>query len=223
MSQTHLTKLFSAFGILLLVILLNSWLATQGANAILKLPLLHEERPATAFLALGLGSVLLTLTALVGSLHARRHGADWHSRIPCVWLEDLETATWEGSLYQAVIGILFVALPLLSFWHFAGVVWKSWLCELDTAATPLGVSQAWLHGIPAAVDQIRLVDGLRSIKQPNGSFVPTCTGGIQVFPGWEFVLLMVMVAASAVSSLAFAYAVLLVRASKKPSVAPELT
>jgi hypothetical protein len=208
MSQANLTKLFTVFGLISLIVLMNSWLATQGAKAILKIPLLHEERRATAFLALAIGSTMLIITALAGLLHAKRYGERWHARVPSVWLEGLITQSTEGQVYQGAILFLFIGLPLLSFFHFIGIVWKGHLCVLNAPEQPLPVSAAWLTGIPNAKDQIRLVDGLTSVQQPTGA-TPLCKGGIEVFPGWEFFLLALFIAVALGISVSFLYAVLL--------------
>jgi hypothetical protein len=207
MSQANLTKLFSFFGLILLIIVINSWLATQGAKAILKIPLLHEERRAAAFLALAIGSTMLIVTALAGLLHAKRYGGRWHARVPIVWLEGLITQSIEGQVYQGVILFLFIGLPLLSFFHFVGIVWKGHLCVLNAPEQPLPVSAAWLLGIPNATDQIRLVDGLTSVQQPTGA-TPLCKGGIEVFPGWEFFLLALFIAVALGISVLFLYTVM---------------
>jgi len=209
MSQAHLTKLFTSIGLVLLIVVLNSWLATQGAKAILKIPLLHEERRATAFLALVVGSVMLIVTALVGWLHAKRYGEHWHARVPSVWLDGLSTQSIEGRLYQGVILLLFIGLPLASFYHFIGLVWNGHLCALNSPDQPLPVSAAWFNGIPNATDQIRLVDGLTAVQQPNNVVKELCEGGIEVFPGWEFILLALFIAAALVASMAFLYTVII--------------
>jgi hypothetical protein len=220
MSQAHLTKLFAVFGLILLIVVVNSWLATQGAKAILKIPLLHEERRATAFLALAIGSVMLIITALAGLLHAKRYGERWHARVPSVWLEGLSTQSTEGQLYQAAILLLFIGLPLASFFHFIGIVWEGHLCVLNAPEQPLPVSAAWLSGIPNATDQIRLVDSLTTVQQPNG-VTRLCKGGIEVFPGWEFFLLALFIAGALVVSVSFLYAVMLTSASRSIALASD--
>lgn len=217
MTQSHLGKLFGAFGFILLVITVNTWLASQGAKAILKIPLLHEERPSMAFLALILGSVMLTVTSTIGFLHAKRHGTSWHDRIPAVWLENLNTSMIEARWYQAVVLLLLVGVPVASGFHFIGIVADAKLCESGSKVlTP--VLDAWLSGIPKATDQIRLVDGLTVVEQANGVMEWKCVGGIQVFPGWEFLIVGAALAVSIAMTVAFLTAIF--RAQSPPSAEP---
>jgi hypothetical protein len=182
MTQDHLSKLFSVFGLILLIIVVNSWLASQGAKAILKIPLLHSERPAMAFLALAVGSGLLSITASVGLLYAARSTGNWHARVPAVWLQGLSTRSVEGKIFQFSVLLLFIGVPVGSFFHFTHIVWSSKLCLLDATSPAVPVSEHWLTGIAGATDQIRLVEDLTT---------EGCKNGIQVYPGWEFLLLIV--------------------------------
>ena len=195
MNRSHLAKLFGAFGIILLVISLNTWLASQGGKAILSIPLISDERPAMCFFGLIMGSVLLFLTSAVGFLHARRTTGPWPGKIPAVWLEDLDPHAYETKLFRLMIVVIFVAVPIACLAHLLDVVWNSKLCVLGSAARPVMVSGAWFNGIPGADNQIRLVENLL----PKG----TCGNGIQVFPGWEFSLVWLAAAASLVMSLLF--------------------
>ena len=222
MSQAHLTKLFSAFGLILLIVVLNSWLATQGAKAILKIPLLHEERRATAFLALAIGSVMLIYH---GARRVASRKAIWRT-LACSYSQrvaggtNISTQSTEGQLYRAAILLLFIGLPLASFYHFLGIVWKGHLCVLNAPDQPLPVSAAWFSGIPNATDQTRLVDGLTVVQQASG-VTALCQGGIEVFPGWEFILLALFIAAALAASVAFLYTLILTPVSPAKTLASE--
>jgi hypothetical protein len=74
MNQSHLVKLFTALGLILLIISVNTWLAVQGGEKILSVSLISNEKAGAAFFGLMLCSVLLLLVAAVGLLHARRYG-----------------------------------------------------------------------------------------------------------------------------------------------------
>jgi hypothetical protein len=188
MSFSHLAKLFGAFGVILLVICVNTWLASQGGKAILSIPLISEERPAMCFFGLIMGSALLFLTSAVGSLFARRMPGKWPAKIPPVWLRGLNPAATETKVFQAGILIVLLGVPVACLLHLFDVVWTSKLCVLGTMDQPVMVSDHWFNGIAKASDQIRLVEDLL----PNG----TCGKGIQVFPGWEFSLVWLMLLAS---------------------------
>jgi hypothetical protein len=192
MTQAHLSKLFGAVGLVLLVVAVNTWLASQGANPILSIPLLSRERPAMAFLGLALVSLLLGLTCSVGLLHARRYGNGWASRSPVVWLDGLNVASPEGTAFQAAVLFLFIAVPVAAAIHFADIVWTSKLCVLGSKDAPVLVSQSWFSGFEGTSKQIRLVADLGENEE--------CNNGIQVFPPWEFLF----VAALAVCALSYA-------------------
>jgi hypothetical protein len=192
MTPVHLTKLFTAAGLILLGLTANAWLASQGERALLNIPLLHQDRAANAFLTIFVASGVLIVTSGVGWLYALRNGDTWHRRIPTVWLKGLNTTSWDGRLYQILVLGLFIGIPIAAMVHLVDVLRDGELCILDTAAH-VPVSTGWLHGIPAAGDQqIRLL----ATFPADGH----CTGGIQVFPGWEFLLLGTLLL------LAFAFA-----------------
>src|SRR5208282_5924868 len=154
MKRSHLAKLFSTFGIVLIVISLNTFIASQGEHAIFDIPLISDERPAMSFFGLLMGSVLLFLMSIAGFLYARRTTGKWPARIPAVWLQGLNPNAIESKVFQAAILFLIVAVPLACFIHFINIVWISKLCVLGSSAEPVPVSSSWFGGIPGADNQI---------------------------------------------------------------------
>ncbi len=195
MRRSHLAKLFSGLGIALLVISLNTWLASQGGKAILNIPLIEDERPAMSFTGLIMESVLLFLMSTVALLFARRTPGRWSKKIPPVWLQGLDPDALESKIFQELVLIVFIFVPMACMVHLVDIVWNSKLCVLGSKAPPVMVSEYWFKGIAGADNQIRLVEDLL----PGG----TCGKGIQVFPGWEFLLVWLAIAASFVVSLLF--------------------
>ena len=195
MNRVHLAKLFGGCGIVLVAVSLNTLLASQGGSALLKLPLIHDERAPMSLFALMIGSVLLILTSAAGCIYAGRSPGRWHERIPVVWLEGLDTKKVEGQLYQLAIVAIYLVLPVVCVLHFIDVVWHSKLCVLGSTAPPIMVSDSWFDGIPGAANQIRLVEDLL----PNGA----CGKGIEVYPGWEFVLVGIAIALSFATTIGF--------------------
>jgi hypothetical protein len=157
MTRAHLSKLFAAAGIILFGLTANAWLASQGGNALLNIPLLHEDRAANAFLTLFVAGLLLIGTSSIGFLYAQRADGAWHARVSPVWLKGLNTASWEGRAYQIVILVLFVGIPIAAMIHLVDILREAQLCVLGTSMhTP--VSAGWLRGIAGAGDrQIRLI------------------------------------------------------------------
>jgi hypothetical protein len=195
MKHSHLAKLFNGFGIILLVICLNTFIASQGEKPIFGIPLISDERAAMSFFGLIMGSVLLFLTCAAGFLFAHRTAGRWPAKIPPVWLQGLDPETAESKVYQVMVLIILVAVPTVCLIHFFAIVWHSKLCVLGDTTNPVMVSESWFGGIPGATNQIRLVEDLL----PNG----TCGNGIQVFPGWEFSLLWLAIAVSLLMTLFF--------------------
>jgi hypothetical protein len=211
MNREHLVTLYNGFGIVLLVISLNTWLASQGGKAILNIPLINEERPAMSFFGLMLGSVLLFLMSAAGLAYARRTSGPWHARIPPVWLKDLDTSGRDSQIFLVAALIIFVGVPLGAFYHFLDIVLNSKLCVLGSNAQPVMVSAAWFHGISNPDNQIRLVADL--------SQQHTCDNGIQVFPGWEFLLVWLAIGLAVLMTAFFLLQILFLRpASRRKDV-----
>jgi hypothetical protein len=197
MTQVHLSKLFTALGLVLLALVANAWLGSQGEKALFNIPLLHEDRAANAFLTLFVTSTLLIANSFLGRLYATRAVGAWHARVPTVWLKRLNTASWDGQLYQFVVLVLFVGVPIAAVVHLIDVLQVAQLCVLG--ATNEHSSFSWLgSGIPnAGGRQIRLMQTV-----PDKA---ACSGGIEVYPSWEFLLLGMLI----LLSLAFAVSFLL--------------
>jgi hypothetical protein len=153
------------------------------------MPLLSSERPAQALYGLILVGALLVLVALTGSIHAYRYGAHWHERIPPVWLSRLDTHQWDAKLYQLVIVILLVIVPLASLYKFHDTLSRAHLCLLGSTDDGL-FADKWKSGFPGSTKQVRLVTELKQ-KQP-GTGVPECTGGVEVFPPTEFIIIFIL-------------------------------
>ncbi len=196
MNQSHIVKLFTALGLTLLIISVNTWLVVQGGEKVLGISLISNEKAGAAFLGLMLCSVLLLLVAAVGLLHARRYGQNWHSRVPVVWLEGLDTSKKEAKLFQILIVILFFLVPIGAMVHFKEVVEDSWLCDQNKVAKPEQVKTVYFKGLAGPTGQTRLVR--------NQSQTRDCEG-IEVFPHWEFVLVAIFVVASFLMSATFIF------------------
>jgi hypothetical protein len=188
MNRKHLSQLFTAFGLTALIISVNTWIAGQGGAAILSIPLLSAERPAQALYGLLLVGALSALTTLTGLIHAHRYGVRWHERIPVVWLARLNTNHWDGKLYQLVIVIMLVFVPLASLYKFYDTLSSTHLCLLDTSDDSL-FSENWKTGFPGRSEQVRLVTEL---KQKPGTAERECAGGVEVFPPIEFIAIFVL-------------------------------
>ena len=135
-----------------------------------------DNRPAVGYFSAIIGGGLLLLGSCVLVLHARRHGRHWHSRIPVVWLEALDTYAWEAKAYQVLILFIFLALPAAGVWRCMQEAESGDMCELDSKYVHLG-SETTLLWPPLphnAKNQMRL-------RKADSGAEP-CKGGVEIFP-----------------------------------------
>jgi hypothetical protein len=92
-----------------------------------------------------------------------------------VWLEGLETRAWEAKLFQVVILIIFVALPVGGIIRCIVEAESGDICELDTKYFYKG-SETTLLWPPVAKEghQMRL--------RRAGAGAEPCTTGVEIFP-----------------------------------------
>jgi hypothetical protein len=116
---------------------------------------------------------LLASSAL--ALHVRRHGDRWHSRIPVVWLEGLNTNAWEAKLFQVIILVIFVALPIVGIIRCINEAETGDICELERKHFYKG-SETTLLWPPVSKEgkQMRL--------RKEGAGEEPCVSGIELFP-----------------------------------------
>jgi hypothetical protein len=119
MNQKHLTLIWQWMSVACLLFLITSIISIQGGSEFAgklfgdKLGNVADNKPAIGYFGAVIGSVLFLVASVALSLHAHRYGRSWHERVPVLWLEGLNTSSWEGRLFQAVVMILFLALPLM--------------------------------------------------------------------------------------------------------------
>jgi hypothetical protein len=108
MNKAHLTQLWQWLSIACVLFLVTSVISLQGGSEFLgrlfgdKLSA-GDNKPAIGYFGAIIGGGLFLLASSVLLLHARRHGDQWHSRIPVVWLEGLNTSAWEAKCFQVCI------------------------------------------------------------------------------------------------------------------------
>lgn len=213
MNRDNLAKLFATFGLFALVISANTWIAGQGGKAILSVSLLSEERAAAVLYGLILVGGLLGLTATCGLLHALRYGSLWHDRIPTIWLTSVNTARWEGQIYQVAIVLLLVGVPSASLFKFGDTLFKSSLCIYDIGQ-PRKFAKSWPHNFKgAAGKQIRLV-GDGTPKDPPQM---PCSYGVEVFPPMEFIAIFSLDILALGMVIAFLWALFRDLCTERPS------
>ncbi|RWO24833.1 MAG: hypothetical protein EOS10_31500 [Mesorhizobium sp.] len=107
--------------------------------------------------------------------HARRYGNQWHSRIPVIWLEGLDTAAWEAKVFQVCILLIFVAMPFAAIVRCMAEAESGDICEQNTQNFYKG-SETTLLWAPIAKEgkQMRL-------RKTGAGEVP-CTSGVELFP-----------------------------------------
>lgn len=180
MSKSHLTKLWQLLSIVCVLFLVTSVISLQGGAEFLgrlfgdKLAA-GDNKPATGYFGAIIGGGLFLLSSSVFLLHARRHGEQWHSRIPVVLLEGLNTTAWEAKIYQAFIVLLFVGVPVAGTVRCMVEAESGDICEQDTANVYRGyeTNLAWPPGSKQA-KQMRL--------RRSDSGQEACKSGVELFP-----------------------------------------
>jgi hypothetical protein len=189
MNQKHLTQIWQWMSVAAVLFLLTSIVSIQGGSDFVgrllgdKGGTLPDNKPAIGYFGSIIGSGLFLIASLSLFLHARRHGAHWHDRIPVVWLEGLNTLTWDGKLFQAVVLLLFLGLPAAGIVRCIGEAESGDICELDTGHFYKG-SETTLFWPPRALEghQMRL--------RREGAGDEPCKSGIEIFPTFGTPLLV---------------------------------
>jgi hypothetical protein len=181
MSQKHLTQLWQGVSIVLLLFILTSVISIQGGSEFLgklfgdKAGAVADNKPAIGYFGAMIGGVLLLLASFILSLYARRHGTAWHARVPVLWLEGLDTLSWEGRVFQGFVLVIFLLVPALGIVKCIAEAESGDICELDENHFYRG-SDTTLLWPPTAIDghQMRL--------RREGSGSEPCKTGIEIFP-----------------------------------------
>lgn len=181
MNKKHLTQVWQWASVVCLLYLVTSIISLQGGSEFLG-RLFGDKggeitnRPAVGYFGVIVGAGLLLLASCSLLLHALRHGDCWHSRIPVVWLEGLDTSAWESKFYQGVVLLLFVALPAIGVLRCLSEAENGDICEHEASAVYLGkdTTLVWPPTPKKPGEQMRL--------RSAGSGTAPCDGGIELFP-----------------------------------------
>ncbi len=126
MSKTHLRQLWTAIGAILTFYSMNAWLVSQGGNAIFDVKLLDNRPRVESLFAVPICSIALFALCQIGVAYAKKSGGgEWHSRLPVVWLESLETSSVGGRRYQAFFLAIFIFVPAVALIHFLRKVFEA--------------------------------------------------------------------------------------------------
>src|ERR1700730_161983 len=96
MTSQQMGKLWSVVSLFLLYYAVNSFLVTQGANAVFGPNLIMTTRVPAAFIAIPFCSFLLIMSSLIGIDFARRSGPRWADRVPVVGFDRIDTTKKEA-------------------------------------------------------------------------------------------------------------------------------
>ncbi|RFB87660.1 hypothetical protein B5K11_26310 [Rhizobium leguminosarum bv. trifolii] len=181
MSQKHLTQIWQGVSLALLLFLITSVISIQGGSEFIgklfgdSAAGAADNKPAIGYFGAVIGGVLFLVASSILSLHARRHGNVWHERIPVLWLEGLNTSTWEGRTFQAIVVVIFLVLPAAGIVKCIAEAETGDICELDKDHFYRG-SETTLLWPPVAIDgqQMRL--------RREGAGSDPCKTGIEIFP-----------------------------------------
>lgn len=190
MSFEQLSKLWTTLGLTGLFFTLNSWLATQGGAAIFGTKLLTSGRVPIALAAVPICSVLLSLTAVIGTIYARRIKGAWHARIPIVGFEKIDTASSEGRCYQASMICGVIIIPFFVLFHFLLIIADARVVTTGAIARELTSVWDW-SGLTTINDPARACTRLRE-------GIAACSEGASILPGLQPTLYLILVFGTAI-------------------------
>lgn len=201
MSKEHLTTLWKWLTLACFAYVIGSVITIQGGVDIFGAKFLADREKdglaVLAYFSAVIGSVLMSLALIVAIVYARRHGRSWHSRIPVVMLTGMRTASVEGRIFQAIVVIVLVLVPIFGIGRSMVVANQGAICEqVEQGAAPIFYpgGQWRLIALPSAQNQLRLMT--RDTQAGNcggagveiGWYTPI---GFGLFPLLDVVLLLV--------------------------------
>jgi hypothetical protein len=175
MTNAQLGKLWTALGLALLYYGANSWLVSQGGHEVFGAKLIANDRAPAAVLALLICGVLSICASVAGTLHATRASGQWHTRIPVVGFDSIDTGSKEGKFYQLAFLFLFSVLPLLAMLHFWGIMASA--SVVTTGANPRELAGIWdWSGLTQLNDPARICSeiqrGSKLTCEKSATFLP---------------------------------------------------
>jgi hypothetical protein len=182
MSKEHLTTLWKWLTLACFVYVVGSVITIQGGVDIFGAKFLADRQKdglaVLAYFSVVIGSVLMSLALTVAILYARRHGRSWHGRIPVVMLKGMRTESIEGKIFQVLVVIVLVVVPIVGIVRSMVVANQGAICEqVGQGAAPIFYpgGQWKLIALPSAQNQLRLMT--RDTQAGN-------CGGAGVEIGW---------------------------------------
>ena len=180
MSQKHLGQIWQWVSLTCLLFLLSSVISIQGGaeflgNLVGGKDAGPDNDPAVGYFGAIIGGALFFVASSALLLHTRRHGVRWHDRVPVLWLDGLDTARWEGKVFQALTVIALVLLPMAGIAKCISEAEKGDICEFAGVYVHKGEDTSLLappervHGT-----QMRL-------RRGNSGGEP-CKAGVEIFP-----------------------------------------
>ncbi|KSV76036.1 hypothetical protein N185_16440 [Sinorhizobium sp. GW3] len=201
MNKKHLAMLWKWLCLGCFVYVVGSVITIQGGIDIFGSKFLADaEKDGVAvvgYFAVIVGSCLMFGALIVAILYAMRHGRAWHSRIPVVMLDGLRTASVEGRLYQIIVVLILVILPLVGIGRSMVVANQGAICEqTDPGEPPVHYAggQWRLIFLPSAENQLRLMSKDTEPGDCGGSGVEIAWYtplGFGLMPGLVVILLLI--------------------------------
>ncbi len=151
MDSKALTQIWTAIGVVLVFLTVDTWLLTQGGTALFSAPVL-DKRPVCAsyYGVLSIAPLLIALSKIGRTFAARSRADAWHARIPVVGLEGVDTASKEGRRYQCFFLLAFTVLPLFSLVHFNDKVFNVGRVAKVAKEQPLELDLSPFRYVPSA-------------------------------------------------------------------------
>lgn len=194
MPTDDVAKLWKAVSLFLLLLVANTWIHTQGGQPIFDVKLIHTSRVGSALFCLIIGSVILSIAAILGRNYAQRIAGRWEQKIPLLWISAIEPGARLARWYQGTVLTFLVAVPAAGLAHFAGIVNAGTLCH-RASQTPLLSASLWAR-LPASFKDTYRIGADEA-----------CKGGVTFVPFFEPLLIAALLISAVVLTLAHLHAV----------------
>ncbi|AZO05611.1 hypothetical protein [Mesorhizobium sp. M2A.F.Ca.ET.043.02.1.1] len=184
MNKEHLTTLWRWLSVACVLFLATTIISLQGGSEFLgrlfgdRGSSAQDNNPAVGYFGAIVSSGLFLLASIAFLLHARRHGDHWHSRIPVVWLQGLDTSALEAKIFQICVLLVFVAMPLAGIVRCMDEAESGDICEQNTENFYTG-SETTLLWAPGAKEHNQM-----RLRKADAGDMPCSAGsaGIELFP-----------------------------------------
>ena len=202
MTTQQISKVWTALSLALLYYAVNTYLVTQGGNAIFGATLIVGYRIPAAMMGIPICSVLLLVCSVIGIDLAVKNSENWAGRIPLVGFEKIDTGSREAKFYQGTMLVLMSVVPIIALIHFWSVF--SGAHVVTTKNPPVTIPSIWSWSALTSLDDPARVCNTFDVQVGASS----CKGTNTLLPGLEPTVFAVLTIAAIGATVLFWWRVL---------------